>query len=68
MPELIPKVLPTPQANAKSAAAEETNKSLEAQLYKRLIASEKSVAATRAGAMGNGGTIALRRRTPSSSA
>jgi F-type H+-transporting ATPase subunit b len=41
-----------------AAAAEETNKRLEAQLHERLSAAEKSIAATRATAMGNVGTIA----------
>ena len=41
-----------------AAAAEETNKRLEAQLHERLAMAEKSIAATRATAMGNVGTIA----------
>ena len=41
-----------------AAAAEETNKRLEAQLHDRLATAEKSIAATRATAMGNVGTIA----------
>ncbi len=41
-----------------AAAAEETNKRLEAQLHERLAAAEKSIAATRAAAMGNVGAIA----------
>jgi F-type H+-transporting ATPase subunit b len=41
-----------------AAAAEETNKRLEAQLHERLATAEKSIAATRATAMGNVGTIA----------
>jgi F-type H+-transporting ATPase subunit b len=41
-----------------AATAEETNKRLEAQLHERLTAAEKSIAATRATAMGNVGTIA----------
>jgi F-type H+-transporting ATPase subunit b len=41
-----------------AAAAEETNKRLEAQLHERLTAAEKSIAATRAAAMGNVGTVA----------
>jgi F-type H+-transporting ATPase subunit b len=41
-----------------AAAAEETNKRLEAQLHERLAAAEKSIAATRGAAMGNVGTIA----------
>lgn len=41
-----------------SAAAEETNKRLEAELHQRLAAAEKSIAATRSAAMGNVGAIA----------
>ena len=41
-----------------AAAAEETNKRLEAQLHERLATAEKSIAATRTAAMGNVGTIA----------
>ena len=41
-----------------AAAAEETNKRLEAQLHERLAAAEKSIAATRTAAMGNVGGIA----------
>lgn len=41
-----------------AAAAEETNKRLEAQLHERLTAAEKSIAATRAAAMGNVRAIA----------
>jgi F-type H+-transporting ATPase subunit b len=41
-----------------AAAAEETNKKLESQLHERLAAAEQSIAATRAAAMGNVGTIA----------
>jgi F-type H+-transporting ATPase subunit b len=41
-----------------AAAAEETNKRLEAELHERLAAAEKSIAATRAGAMGHVGAIA----------
>ena len=41
-----------------AAAAEETNKRLEAQLHERLATAEKSIAATRSTAMGNVGTIA----------
>jgi len=41
-----------------AAAAEETNKQLEAQLHERLAAAEKSIAATRDAAMGNVGAIA----------
>lgn len=41
-----------------AAAAEETNKRLEAQLHERLAAADKSIAATRERAMGNVGTIA----------
>jgi F-type H+-transporting ATPase subunit b len=41
-----------------AATAEETNKRLEAQLRERLTAAEKSIASTRATAMGNVGTIA----------
>jgi len=41
-----------------AAAAEETNKRLEAQLHERLAAAEKSIAATRGAAMGNVGAIA----------
>ena len=41
-----------------AAAAEETNKRLEAQLHERLAAAEKSITATRSAAMGNVGTIA----------
>lgn len=41
-----------------AAAAEATNKGLEAKLHERLAAAEKSIAATRAAAMDNVGTIA----------
>src|SRR5580704_12621446 len=41
-----------------AAAAEATNKQLEAQLHERLAAAEQSIAATRTAAMGNVGTIA----------
>jgi F-type H+-transporting ATPase subunit b len=41
-----------------AAAAEETNRRLEAQLHERLAAAEKSIAATRAAAMGSVGSIA----------
>jgi F-type H+-transporting ATPase subunit b len=41
-----------------AVAAAETNKRLEAQLHERLAAAEQSIAATRAAAMGNVGTIA----------
>jgi F-type H+-transporting ATPase subunit b len=41
-----------------ASAAEETNKRLEAELHERLMAADKSIAATRAAAMGNVGTIA----------
>jgi F-type H+-transporting ATPase subunit b len=41
-----------------AAAAEDTNKRLEAQLHERLTVAEKSIATTRAAAMGNVGTIA----------
>ncbi len=41
-----------------AAAAEETNKRLEAQLHERLAAAEQSIAATRTAAMGNVGGIA----------
>ncbi len=41
-----------------AAAAEETNRRLEAELHERLAAAEKSIAATRAAAMGNVGAIA----------
>jgi F-type H+-transporting ATPase subunit b len=41
-----------------AAAAVETNHRLEAQLHERLAAAEKSIAATRATAMGNVSTIA----------
>jgi F-type H+-transporting ATPase subunit b len=41
-----------------AAAAEETNKRLEAQLHERLATAEKSIAATRSTAMGNVGAIA----------
>lgn len=41
-----------------AAAAEETNRRLEAQLHERLAAADKSIAATRERAMGNVGTIA----------
>jgi len=41
-----------------AAAAEATNKRLEAELRERLTAAEKSIAATRAAAMGNVGAIA----------
>ena len=40
------------------AAAEATNKRLEAELHERLAAAEKSIAGTRAAAMGNVGAIA----------
>ncbi|MGH7248033.1 MAG: F0F1 ATP synthase subunit B' [Pseudomonadota bacterium] len=40
------------------AVAEDTNKRLEAELHERLAAAEKSIAATRATAMGNVGAIA----------
>jgi F-type H+-transporting ATPase subunit b len=45
------------------AAAGETNKRLEGQLHERLAAAEKSIAATRAAAMGNVGTIAAETAT-----
>jgi F-type H+-transporting ATPase subunit b len=41
-----------------AAAAEQTNKRLEAELHERLAAAEKSIAATRESAMGNVGAIA----------
>ena len=41
-----------------AAAAEAANKRLEAQLHERLAAAERSIAATRAGAMGNVGSVA----------
>jgi F-type H+-transporting ATPase subunit b len=41
-----------------AAAAEATNKQLEAQLHERLAAAERSIATTRTAAMGNVGTIA----------
>jgi F-type H+-transporting ATPase subunit b len=41
-----------------AAAAEETNKRLEAQLHERLAAAEQSIAATRTAAMGNVAGIA----------
>src|SRR5579862_4340944 len=41
-----------------AAAAEETNKRLEAELHERLAAAEKSIAATRAAAMANVGAVA----------
>jgi F-type H+-transporting ATPase subunit b len=41
-----------------AAAAEATNKRLEAQLHERLAVAERSIAATRTAAMGNVGTIA----------
>jgi F-type H+-transporting ATPase subunit b len=41
-----------------TAAAMETNRRLEAQLHERLAAAEKSIAATRATAMSNVGSIA----------
>jgi F-type H+-transporting ATPase subunit b len=41
-----------------AAAAEETNKRLEAELHERLAAAEKSIAASRHAAMGNVGSIA----------
>ncbi len=41
-----------------AAEAEATNKRLEAQLHEKLAAAEQSIAATRAAAMGNVGTIA----------
>ena len=39
-------------------AADATNKRLEAQLHEKLAAAEQSIAATRAAAMGNVGSIA----------
>ena len=41
-----------------AAAAEATNKRLEAELHERLAAAEKSIAATRSAAMSNVGAIA----------
>lgn len=41
-----------------AAAAEETNRRLEAELHERLAKAEHSIAATRAAAMGNVGAIA----------
>ena len=41
-----------------AAEAEATNKRLEAQLHEKLAAAEQSIAATRAAAMGNVGSIA----------
>ncbi len=41
-----------------AAEAEATNKRLEAQLHEKLAAAERSIAATRAAAMGNVGSIA----------
>jgi F-type H+-transporting ATPase subunit b len=41
-----------------AAAAEATNKRLEAELHQRLAAAEKSIATTRSAAMGNVGAIA----------
>jgi F-type H+-transporting ATPase subunit b len=41
-----------------AAAADATNKQLEAQLHERLAAADKSIAATRTAAMGNVATIA----------
>jgi F-type H+-transporting ATPase subunit b len=41
-----------------AAAAEETNKRLEAELHERLAAAEQSIAAKREGAMANVGSIA----------
>ena len=41
-----------------AAAAEVTNKRLEAELHQRLAAAEKSIAATRSAAMSNVGAIA----------
>jgi len=41
-----------------AATAEQTNKRLEAELHERLAAAEKSIAATRAAAMGNVSAIA----------
>jgi F-type H+-transporting ATPase subunit b len=41
-----------------AAEAEATNKTLEAQLHEKLAAAEQSIAATRAAAMGNVGSIA----------
>jgi F-type H+-transporting ATPase subunit b len=41
-----------------AAAAEATNKRLEAQLHEKLAAAEQSIAATRTAAMGNVGAIA----------
>jgi F-type H+-transporting ATPase subunit b len=41
-----------------AAAAEQTNKRLEAELHERLAAAEKSIATTRAAAMGSVGAIA----------
>ena len=41
-----------------AAASEAASKKLEAELHEKLVSSEKSIAATRATAMGNVGTIA----------
>jgi F-type H+-transporting ATPase subunit b len=42
-----------------AAAAEATNKKLEAELHEKLAAAEQSIAATRSAAMGNVGSIAM---------
>jgi F-type H+-transporting ATPase subunit b len=46
-----------------AAAADVTNKRLEAQLHEKLAAAEQSIAATRTAAMGNVGSIAVETAT-----
>jgi len=46
-----------------AAEAEATNKRLEAELHERIAAAERSIAATRAAAMGNVGSIAAETAT-----
>jgi F-type H+-transporting ATPase subunit b len=46
-----------------AAAADVTNKGLEAQLHEKLAAAEQSIAATRTAAMGNVGSIAVETAT-----
>jgi F-type H+-transporting ATPase subunit b len=46
-----------------AAAADVTNKRLEAQLHEKLAAAEQSIAATRSAAMGNVGSIAVETAT-----
>ncbi len=53
-----PRAIANATRERQAAAAEETNKRLEAELHERLAAAEKSIAATRNAAMGNVGAIA----------